>query len=115
MMSISQCFSESYAEARPKFCSAAAAAGGALRSWFNPKARGPNGELLYLDTARFGAADAANMLVLIAGTHGVEGHCGSGARDRLAGERRAGEAAQGHRRAADPRHQSLRLRLERAA
>src|SRR5258708_23319752 len=80
MVSISQCFSESYAEARPKFCSAAAAAGGALRSWLNPKARGPGGEALYLDTARFGPADAANMLVLIAGTHGVEGHCGSGAR-----------------------------------
>ena len=79
MTSIPECFSESYAEARPKFCSAAAAAGGAIRSWFNPKARGPNGELLYLDIARFGAADAPNMLVLIAGTHGVEGHCGSGA------------------------------------
>ena len=79
MVSISECFSDSYAEARPKFCSAAAAAGGAIRSWLNPKARGPNGEALYLDTARFGAADAANMLVLIAGTHGVEGHCGSGA------------------------------------
>src|SRR3981189_917357 len=79
MTSISECFSESYAEARPKFCSAAAAAGGSIRSWFNPKAHGPNGELLYLDTARFGAADAPNMLVLIAGTHGVEGHCGSGA------------------------------------
>jgi hypothetical protein len=79
MTSIPECFSESYAEARPKFCSAAAAAGGSIRSWFNPKARGPNGELLYLDTARFGAADAPNMLVLIAGTHGVEGHCGSGA------------------------------------
>ncbi|MBX9946062.1 MAG: M14 family metallopeptidase, partial [Reyranella sp.] len=65
--------------ARPTFCAAAAQAGGALRSWLNPKARGPNGEALYLDTARFGAADAANMLVLIAGTHGVEGHCGSGA------------------------------------
>ena len=79
MTSISQCFSESYAEARPKFCSAAASAGGSIRSWFNPKARGSNGEALYLDTARFGAADAPNMLVLIAGTHGVEGHCGSGA------------------------------------
>jgi hypothetical protein len=78
-VSIPQCFSESYAEARPKFCAAAAAAGGALRSWLNPKARGPNGEALYLDTARFGPRDAANMLVLIAGTHGVEGHCGSGA------------------------------------
>ena len=79
MVSISECFSDSYAEARPKFCGAAAAAGGAIGSWLNPKAKGPNGEALYLDTARFGAADAANMLVLIAGTHGVEGHCGSGA------------------------------------
>ena len=113
MTSISQCFSESYAEARPKFCSAAAAAGGALRSWFNPKARGPNGELLYLDTARFGAADAANMLVLIAEHARRRGPLRLGCGDRLAGNRRAGEAAQGHRRAADPRHQSLRLRLDR--
>ena len=79
MVSVSECFSESYAEARPKFCGAAAAAGGEIRSWLNPKGLGPNGEALYLDTARFGPADAENMLVLIAGTHGVEGHCGSGA------------------------------------
>ena len=79
MVSIPECFSESYAEARAKFCGAAAEAGGALRSWLNPKALGPNGEQLYLDTARFGPADAANMLVLISSTHGVEGHCGSGA------------------------------------
>src|SRR5260370_2266861 len=79
MTSIAECLSERYAEARTRLCSAAAAAGGALRSWFNPKARGPHGEVLYLDTARFGAANAPNMLVLIAGTHGVEGHCGSGA------------------------------------
>ena len=79
MVSISECFSESYAEARAKFCAAAAEAGGAIRSWLNPHAKGPNGELLYLDTARFGPADAANMLVMISSTHGVEGHCGSGA------------------------------------
>ncbi|UYN96810.1 MAG: M14 family metallopeptidase [Enhydrobacter sp.] len=79
MVSISGCFSESYAEARAKFCGAAASAGGALRSWLNPNALGPNSERLYLDTARFGPADAANMLVLISSTHGVEGHCGSGA------------------------------------
>jgi hypothetical protein len=79
MVAIPECFSESYAEARPKFCAAAAASGGALRSWLNPKATGPDGETLFLDTARFGPADAPNMLVLIAGTHGVEGHCGSGA------------------------------------
>ncbi|HTR86859.1 MAG TPA: M14 family metallopeptidase [Reyranella sp.] len=79
MVSIPACFSESYAEARAKFCAGAATAGGALRSWFNPHAKGPNGELLYLDTARFGPADARHMLVLISSTHGVEGHCGSGA------------------------------------
>ncbi len=79
MVSIPECFSESYAEARSKFCAAAATAGGAIRSWFNPNAQGPNGEWLYLDTARFGPADATNMLVLISSTHGVEGHCGSGA------------------------------------
>jgi hypothetical protein len=79
MTSIPECFSESYAEARGKFCRAAADAGGALHSRLNAKARGPNGEMLYLDTARVGAADAPHMLVLIAGTHGVEGHCGSGA------------------------------------
>jgi hypothetical protein len=79
MVSIPACFSESYAEARAKFCRAAAEAGGALRSWLNPNALGPNGERLYLDTARFGPADAPSMLVLISSTHGVEGHCGSGA------------------------------------
>ncbi len=79
MVSIPGCFSESYAEARAKFCRAAAEAGGSIRSWFNPNARGPNGEKLFLDTARFGPADAPNMLVLISSTHGVEGHCGSGA------------------------------------
>ena len=79
MVSIPDCFSESYAEARTKFCGAAAEAGGAIRSWPNPHARGPSGEALYLDTARFGPADATNMLVLISSTHGVEGHCGSGA------------------------------------
>src|SRR5260370_29894599 len=79
MVSIPACFSESYAEARGKFCSTVANAGGAIRSWFNPHVKGPNGELLYLDTARFGPADATNMLVLISSTHGVEGHCGSGA------------------------------------
>ena len=91
MISIPQCFSESYAEARAKFCGAAASAGGSLRSWLNPHAKGPNGELLYLDTARFGAADAANMLVLISSTHGVEGHCGSGA--QIAWIRTGGPAA----------------------
>jgi Protein of unknown function (DUF2817) len=91
MVSISQCFSESYGEARAKFCAAAAEAGGALRSYLNPHATGPAGERLYLDTARFGPADAENMLVMISSTHGVEGHCGSGA--QVAWLRNGGAAA----------------------
>jgi hypothetical protein len=79
MVSIPECFSEGYAEARRKFCASAATAGGAIRSWLNPNALGPDGGKLYLDTARFGAADTTNMLVMISSTHGVEGHCGSGA------------------------------------
>jgi hypothetical protein len=78
-MSAAAYFSDSYAEAREKFCAATAAAGGALRSYLNPKVKGPKGESLYLDTARFGPTDAANMIVLISGTHGIEGFCGSGA------------------------------------
>jgi Protein of unknown function (DUF2817) len=54
-------------------------------------------EMLYLDTARFGPVDARNMLVLIAGTHGVEGHGGSGAEIALAAYRRSVEAAERHR------------------
>ena len=79
MVSIPECFSESYAEARTKFCGAAAAADGAIRSWLNPHALGPDGEKLHLDAARFGPADADKMVVMISSTHGVEGHCGSGA------------------------------------
>lgn len=79
MVSIPECFSESYAEARAKFCAAAATVGGAIRSWLNPHALGPDGGKLHLDTARFGPADADKMLVMISSTHGVEGHCGSGA------------------------------------
>ena len=51
MVSVPECLSESYAEARPKFCSAAAASGGEIRSWLNPSGRGPTGEALYLDVA----------------------------------------------------------------
>ncbi len=98
MVSVPECFSESYAEARPKFCAAAAAAGGDIRSRLNPRARGPNGEALFLDTAWFGPADAENVLVLIAGTHGVEGHCGSGA--EIAWLRHGGPAKLGPRTAA---------------
>ena len=80
MTSISECFSESYAEARPKFCSAAAA--GRRRDPLvvqSQRARARTASCSISTRRASAPADAANMLVLISSTHGVEGHCGSGA------------------------------------
>lgn len=77
------CFSQSYAEARQKFLDACAARGLALESHLHPR-RGRDGEALALDVARQGTANAANLLVLSSGCHGVEGFCGSALQiDRL--------------------------------
>lgn len=83
-------FSATFAEAREKFLAAASAAGASLASYDHPE-RGPDGGALATDTAWIGAADARAVFVMVSGTHGVEGHCGSGAQvDWL----RRGEAAQ---------------------
>ena len=71
-------FSATYAEARDKFLSAARAAGASLSPYVHPE-RGPDGGEVATDVAWIGPADAAGVLVLVSGTHGVEGHCGSGA------------------------------------
>jgi hypothetical protein len=71
-------FSASYAEARAKFRETAQAAGGALEAIANPN-RGPDGGDLSTDVAWFGPRDAEKVLVMVAGTHGGEGFCGSGA------------------------------------
>ena len=71
-------FSATYDEARSKFLEAAAAAGAELSAWAHPE-RGPDGGELSADVAWIGPADAAAVLVLVSATHGVEGHCGSGA------------------------------------
>ncbi len=82
-------FSDTYAEARDKFRNAAIGAGAHLSSYAHPE-RGPDGGDLTTDVAWIGPADARGVLVLVSGTHGVEGHCGSGAQiDWL----RRGEAA----------------------
>ncbi|MFX8000695.1 DUF2817 domain-containing protein, partial [Acinetobacter baumannii] len=70
-------FSASYAEAREKFLAAATAAGAVLEAYDNPN-RGPDGGSLATDTAWLGREDARRVLVLISGTHGVEGFGGSG-------------------------------------
>jgi hypothetical protein len=74
----SSSFSATYAEARGKFLEAAAGAGAELAAWTHPE-RGPNGGELATDVAWIGPPDATAVLVMVSGTHGVEGHCGSGA------------------------------------
>src|SRR5271156_1690440 len=70
-------FSRDFAEARKKFLAACAKVGIDPQSIEHPLT-GPNGETLATDVALIGPSDAANLLVLISGTHGVEGLAGSG-------------------------------------
>ncbi|MEL6829126.1 MAG: M14 family metallopeptidase [Pseudomonadota bacterium] len=72
------CFSTSYAEARQKFLKACRSRSLCVDSRLNPNAKGVNGESLYADIVRIGRADASKVLLLLSGTHGVEGYCGSG-------------------------------------
>ncbi len=72
------CFPRDYAQSRRRFLAAAQARRAAVRSYANPN-RGPGGEALAADCAWLGPRNAAKVLVLISGTHGVEGFCGAGA------------------------------------
>ncbi|MBS0417148.1 MAG: M14 family metallopeptidase [Proteobacteria bacterium] len=71
-------FSSSFADARARFREQAALAGGVLETIKHPEL-GPNGADLSTDVARFGPESAPATLVIISGTHGVEGFAGSGA------------------------------------
>lgn len=70
-------FAQRYAEARAKFLAAAASAGLAVQSHPHPLP-GHDGEALAMDVVRDGPEDAAAVLALSSGCHGVEGFCGSG-------------------------------------
>jgi len=70
-------FPESYEQARAKFLASAAAAGAELFTVFHPL-RGRDGEALATDLARIGPRNATKALLVLSGTHGIEGYCGSG-------------------------------------
>jgi Protein of unknown function (DUF2817) len=87
-MPVAEYFNPDYARARERFHAAAGSAGAVLESHVLPDHRGPEGEALAIDVAHLGAQDADRGLLIISGTHGVEGFCGSGCqigflRDRL--------------------------------
>lgn len=73
-----------YAEARRATLAAAEAAGATLTSHPHPRP-GPDGEPLATDVARFGApvGEADHVVLVLSGTHGVEGHAGSGLQRNL--------------------------------
>ncbi|HTI66029.1 MAG TPA: M14 family metallopeptidase [Caulobacteraceae bacterium] len=71
-------FSPDYTAARRRFRDAAAAAGARLTQYKHP-APGPDGGGLATDVAWVGPEGAAAVVVLVSGTHGVEGYCGSAA------------------------------------
>jgi hypothetical protein len=74
-MPVDQYFSTTYAEARQRFLIASRAFNAHLESFQNPLA---DGEPLFTDVALFGSRSAEKFLVIISGTHGVEGFTGSG-------------------------------------
>jgi ribosomal protein S18 acetylase RimI-like enzyme len=74
---VAPAFAPTYRAARAAFLHACGEAGGTVVSHRHPLL-GPDGAPLFLDEARFGAADARRVLFIAAGTHGVEGFCGSG-------------------------------------
>lgn len=76
-MQVNQYFSADYQQARRAFVDAALAAGGNVESFLNPASE-QGGEQLFTDIALLGPEDAENILVLMSGTHGVEGFGGSG-------------------------------------
>ena len=75
--SIESSFSETYSEAREKFIYTASQKGLKLSAYENPNL-GPLGEKLTCDVASAGAVNADKTVIIISGTHGVEGFCGSG-------------------------------------
>jgi Protein of unknown function (DUF2817) len=71
-------FSDTYAQARDKFLTASEVHGLAVARHVHPFAKGVAGEALSIDVAALGEPSAPAMLLLLSGTHGVEGFCGSG-------------------------------------
>ena len=68
--------SDTYTTARTEFFDAATAAGATIVSHEHP-GRGPEGATLATDVAVLGRPDARHRLLVISGTHGVEGFAGS--------------------------------------
>lgn len=83
-------FSPDYATARTRFLAAATAAGARVESVRHPDRTGPGGMPIHMDAAALGPTDAPALLMVISGTHGPEGYCGSAVQTGLLASGRAG-------------------------
>lgn len=71
-------FPQDYRGARKAFIAACALRGVDVITRVHPCAKGPDGKPLFLDVCAMGSRTAHKALLLICGTHGVEGYFGSG-------------------------------------
>ncbi|MDD9951849.1 MAG: DUF2817 domain-containing protein [Zetaproteobacteria bacterium] len=76
-------FANSYTEARQKFLQSTTSAG--YQTWHQqlPDHHGAAGEKLYMDFALCGNPKATTGFLMLSGTHGVEGFCGSALQSQL--------------------------------
>jgi len=79
-------FAQDYVQAREGFLAAAAKRRLKTESELHPSRKGAKGEELAMDSLLLGPADAASLLIVTSGTHGVEGFCGSGCQRALLGD-----------------------------
>ncbi len=70
-----------YEDARARFLREARDAGATLTSFPHPRT-GLCGEELAIDVAELGPDDASEVVLVVSGTHGVEGYCGSAVQSR---------------------------------
>lgn len=76
-------FPADYRAARRAFIAACEARGLDAIARVVPGTAGPDGKPLFMDTVAMGPRDAGTALLLISGTHGVEGYFGSGVQTGL--------------------------------
>ena len=71
-------FPKDYRTGRANFIAACEEADLGVTSRIHPTEKGPDGKPLFIDTTTIGPLEAKKALLLISGTHGVEGYFGSG-------------------------------------
>lgn len=76
-MDLTDFFASRYSTARERFLVAATVAGAQLSHYTHPERHGPDGEELVVDVAQLGDRQASRQLLVISGTHGLEGYAGS--------------------------------------